>query len=206
MNRHYRLPLRTGPKNVSTSVRRRRSSPSIFATGLIALGGVAALFAVGFAAFLFYKRFLIESKPVPKVTASAPATPLPTVTPLARATDVLQPLADPNHFPSESPSPAQDTAAPASSPLVLMSPGVAASAPSPAQSEQKAETQSNTSGKQLSKAARKALEKERQVAERKRAHLEQMYQNHEISTEAYNEGKREYREVIQKYRSEINSD
>jgi hypothetical protein len=203
MNRHYRLPLRTGPKNVSTSVRRRRSSLSIIITGLIALGGVAALFAVGFAAFLFYKRFLIESKPVPKVTASAPATPSPTVTPLA--TDVLRPLADPNHSPSESLSPAQDAAAPASSPLVLMSPGVAASTPSPPQSEQKAETQSSTPGKQLSKAARKELEKERQAAERKRAHLEQMYQNHEISTEAYNQGKREYREVIQKYRSEVNS-
>jgi hypothetical protein len=86
-----------------------------------------------------------------------------------------------------------------------MSPGVAALAASPAQSEQKAETQSNASGKQLSKAARKALEKERQTAERKRAQLEQMYQNHEISTEAYNEGKREYREVIKKYRGEINS-
>jgi cytoskeletal protein RodZ len=190
---------------VSTSVRRPRSSPGILTIGLIALGGVAALFAVGFAAFIFYKHFLTESKPAITAT-TAPAAPSPSATPLSAATDVLQPLADPNHFPSSSPSPAGETAAPASSHLVLTSPSVAASAPPPAQSEQKTEAVPSNSAKQLSKAARRALEKERQTAERKRARLEEMYQNHEISTEAYNKGEREYREEIQKYRSEINSD
>ena len=53
---------------------------------------------------------------------------------------------------------------------------------------------------------RKNLEKERREAERKRSRLEDMYQKHLISSEAYKEGEKEYRSQIEKYRSEVNAD
>jgi hypothetical protein len=58
---------------------------------------------------------------------------------------------------------------------------------------------------QLSKSARKNLEKERREAERKRSRLEQMYQKHEISSDAYKKGEAEYKSAIEKYRSAVNS-
>jgi hypothetical protein len=77
-------------------------------------------------------------------------------------------------------------------------------APTPAASvaphEQKTVSQPGESDKPLTKIARKNLEKKRLEAERKRARLEQMYHNHEISTDAYNKGKEEYKDEIQKYR------
>ena len=42
-------------------------------------------------------------------------------------------------------------------------------------------------------------------AERKRARLEQEYENHEISDDAYNKGEQEYKSEIQKYRNELKS-
>ena len=67
------------------------------------------------------------------------------------------------------------------------------------------DSQAKETDKPLSKAARKILEKKRLEAERKRARLEQMYQNHEISTDAYNKGKEEYKIEIQKYRDALKS-
>ena len=55
----------------------------------------------------------------------------------------------------------------------------------------------------LSKAARKTLERKRLEAEHKRAQLEKMYQGHEISADAYNKGKEEYKAEIQKYREAL---
>jgi hypothetical protein len=55
------------------------------------------------------------------------------------------------------------------------------------------------------KTGRKTLEKARRQAERKRSHLEEMYQNHLISSEAYKKGEEEYKTEIEKYRSEINA-
>ena len=52
---------------------------------------------------------------------------------------------------------------------------------------------------------RKTLEKARREAERKRSRLEEMYQNHLISSEAYRKGKEEYKAEIEKYRSEVNA-
>jgi len=60
--------------------------------------------------------------------------------------------------------------------------------------------------RKLPKAVRKNLEKERRDAERKRSRLEDMYQKHLISSEAYKEGEKEYRSQIEKYRSEVNAD
>jgi hypothetical protein len=53
------------------------------------------------------------------------------------------------------------------------------------------------------KAARKTLEKERRAAERKRSRLEEMYQSHLISSEAYKKGEEEYKSEIERYRSEM---
>jgi len=55
------------------------------------------------------------------------------------------------------------------------------------------------------KPGRKALEKERRAAERKRSRLEEMYQSHLISSEAYKKGEEEYKSEIEKYRSEMNA-
>jgi hypothetical protein len=55
------------------------------------------------------------------------------------------------------------------------------------------------------KAGRKTLEKERRAAERKRSRLEEMYQSHLISSEAYKKGEEEYKSEIEKYRSEMNA-
>ena len=59
--------------------------------------------------------------------------------------------------------------------------------------------------RKLPRSVRKNLEKERQEAERKRSRLEDMYQKHLISSEAYKEGEKEYRSQIEKYRSEVNA-
>jgi hypothetical protein len=55
------------------------------------------------------------------------------------------------------------------------------------------------------KTGRKTLEKARREAERKRSRLEEMYQNHLISSEAYKKGEEEYKTEIGKYRSEMNA-
>jgi hypothetical protein len=57
----------------------------------------------------------------------------------------------------------------------------------------------------LPKSVRKNLEKKRREAERKRSRLEDMYQKHLISSEAYKNGEKEYKGEIEKYRSEVNA-
>ena len=59
--------------------------------------------------------------------------------------------------------------------------------------------------RELPKSVRKNLEKKRRQAERKRSRLEDMYQKHLISSEAYKKGEREYKGEIEKYRSEVNA-
>jgi hypothetical protein len=56
----------------------------------------------------------------------------------------------------------------------------------------------------LSGAGRKAAERERREAERKRSRLEAMYQNHLISSAAYKKGQDKYQSEIAKYRGELN--
>jgi hypothetical protein len=197
MNRHYRLPLRTRPKTVSTTVRRRRGLPSLVTTGLFALGGIAALFVVGFAAFFAYRHF---SHPAVRVVTLAPSPTASPATPPVATTDVLRPLADPNHAVSEVPSPSV-----AALPQGELTSATAPTPDAPAnQVAEKADASADNPTKTISKAARKSLEKKRQAAERKRARLEQLYQNHEISTTEYNKGEQEYKDEIQKYRKEIN--
>jgi hypothetical protein len=201
MNKLYRLPLRTRTKNLSSGVRRRKNSSKILAAVILSFCALAALVAIGFTAFLTYKH--MKGKP----TAVSTASP----TPVAKAKDVLLPLADPNKAPSEGTASANSAVSPQPSPPVLMSSPVATPvttpAPTPAvpaaQHPQKTDSQLNETEKPLSKAARKTLEKKRLEAERKRAQLEKSFQNHEISTEAYNNGKEAYKKEIQKYRDAL---
>ena len=203
MNKHYRLPLRTRPRNVSTAVRWRRGSPSPVTTGLIALGGLAALFAIGFATFFIYQHFSHKAAPVAVTAPPISTTPSPAPTPVVATTDVLRPLADPNRLVSAVPSPTVATVPREASTPSL--PAVAAPTPGglAVHAEQKGNTPPENATKTMSKAARKSLEKKRQAAEHKRARLEQMYQNDEISTAQYNKGEQEYKDEIQKYRKEV---
>jgi hypothetical protein len=70
--------------------------------------------------------------------------------------------------------------------------------------EEPSETARKTTEGERKKAGRKTLEKERRAAERKRSRLEEMYQNHLISSGAYKKGEEEYKSEIEKYRSEMN--
>jgi hypothetical protein len=71
--------------------------------------------------------------------------------------------------------------------------------------EEPGETARKTAEGERQKAGRKTLEKVRRAAERKRSRLEEMYQNHLISSEAYKKGEEEYKSEIEKYRSEMNA-
>ncbi|HSZ78498.1 MAG TPA: hypothetical protein VK775_13925 [Chthoniobacterales bacterium] len=200
MNKLYRLPLRTRAKNLSSGVRRRRNSSKILVTSLLAVGALAVLVVIGLAALFTFKHLTAKPK------AIAAATPSATATPALKAKEILLPLSDPNKATAGgSPSPSA-TVSPKSSPLVLTSTVAPTPAPSVAPHEQKTGAQSSDTDKPLTKAARKSLEKKRAEAERKRARLEKMYQNQEISTDAYNKGKQEYKDEIQKYRAELKSD
>lgn len=66
-------------------------------------------------------------------------------------------------------------------------------------------TGSKSVERQLPKSARKHLEKERREAERKRSRLEDLYQKHLISSEAYKKGEQEYKSEIKKYRNEVDA-
>jgi hypothetical protein len=208
MNRLYRLPLRTRAKNLSSGVRRRRNSSKILVTGILAVAGLAVLVGIGFAALFTLKHLTAKPKVIAAATPSPSATPLP-ATPALKAKDILLPLSDPNKATAEGSASAHAAVSPGTSPLVLtstFSPTPALSptpAPSVGPHEQKTDSQSADSDKPLTKAARKNLEKKRSEAERKRARLEKEYHNHEISTDAYNKGKEEYKVEIQKYRDEL---
>jgi len=208
MNRLYRLPLRTRAKNLSSGVRRRQNSSKLLITGLLALCGLAALVAVGLVAFFTFKH--VTSKPKVGVVASSPAASPLSPTP-AKPKEILLPLSDPNKNPPETTASANPTptpsavAVPQPSPPTLTSTIVPTPAPSAMPPETKTTSQPQQTDKPLSKAARKSIEKKRLEAERKRARLEKMYQRHEISTDAYDKGKEEYKDEIQKYRNAIKS-
>jgi hypothetical protein len=59
--------------------------------------------------------------------------------------------------------------------------------------------------KSPSESLRKNAEQARRDAERKRAHLEDMYKKHLISDEAYKKGQDEYQNELGKYRSRVSS-
>jgi hypothetical protein len=202
MNKLYRLPLRTRAKNLSSGVRRRQSSSKILTTALLAFGALVVLAVLGFAAVFTFKHVFAKHKAVAAAAPSPVATPSPAV-PSLKPKEILLPLADPNKPSPEATASARPSATPQPSPAVLFS---TAAAPTPAATVPRAtrvETPPKETDKPLTKAARKVLERNRLEAEHKRARLEKAYQNHEISLEAYNKGKEEYKVEIQKYRAAI---
>ena len=201
MNKLYRLPLRARAKNLSSGVRRRQYSSKILAIVILALCALAALIAIGFAAFLTYKHMAPKPKTIAAATPSPTATPA--ATPAVKPKDVLMPLSDPNKALSKGTPSAHSAVSPQPSPPVLTSMPTPTPAASVVQHEPKTGSEPKETDKPLTKTARKSLEKKRLEAERKRARLEHLYQNHEISADAYNKGKEEYKDEIQKYRNGI---
>jgi cytoskeletal protein RodZ len=202
MNRLYRLPLRTRAKNLSSGVRRRQNSSKVLATVILAACALAAMVAIGFAAFLTYKHLKGKPKPVATAAASPAVSPSPAASGL-KPKEILLPLADPNQTSSSGTASSHPSDAPQSSPPVLTSLATPMPSASVAPTEQKADSQPKNPDKPATKAARRILEKKRLDAEHKRARLEKMFQNHEISADAYNKGKEEYKVEIQKYRNAI---
>ena len=203
MNKLYRLPLRTRAKNLSSGVRRRQSSSKILTTALLAFGALVVLAVLGFAAVFTFKHVFAKPKAVVAAAPSPVATPSPAI-PSLKPKEILLPLADPNKPSSEATASAKPSATPQPSPPMLTS----IASPTPAATVPRAtrvETPPQETDKPLTKAARKILEKNRLEAEHKRARLEKAYQNHEISLNAYNKGKEEYKVEIQKYRSAVKS-
>ena len=206
----YRLPLRMGSKTQLSDTRRRRKSPNLVVAGILVVGVLFALTAIGLTIFGAFRH----KSNVPKEVGVAPTFPMSEASPAAsksKESDVVMPLANPNPTPATvagaghpitdaQTSPAEAKASPAhsSTPAAVVPPAVE-------KRDQKVETETKTTEKTLTKAARQSLEKKRKDAERKRARLEESYQNHEISTEAYNKGEEEYKNEIQKYRSELKS-
>jgi colicin import membrane protein len=209
MNKLYRLPLRMGSKTQLSDGRRRRKSPNLVVIGILALGALFALTAIGLTVFGAFKQKAI----VPQEVGVAPPPPAADASPAApenKENNAVMPLANPNPAPSvpvASSHPASDpkisAQEPTATPARSSTPAVT-SASAGQKHEHKPEAETKSPDKSVTK-ARQTLEKKRMEAERKRARLEQKYENHEISDDAYNKGEQEYKSEIQKYRNELKS-
>jgi hypothetical protein len=207
MNKLYRLPLRMRSKTQLSDPRHRRKSTNPVVAGILGVGALFALAAIGLGVFGAFKH----KAEMPKEVGVAPTPAVADVSPpesKVKENDAVMPLANPN--PTLSSRSTNDQESSASVPVAS---ATSSRSPSPAipptptarKHEQKAETETKNPEKSIAKAARQNLEKKRQEAERKRAQLEEKYQNHEISTDAYNKGEEEYKNQIQRYRNELKS-
>jgi hypothetical protein len=190
MNRRRRplkLHLRPAPKQKVLY----RSSPK-FPLKVVLAGVCLALIMVGalsFAAFTLVKNGRFKQQghvPVASPSASASAllagseNPVPTTMASPRVASVS---ATPT--PALPPSP---SATPVLRPTALVTGGSPREAKTP------------------SEIYRKSAEQRRREAERKRAHLETQYRNHQISEEAYKKGQQEYQAELAKYRNVVSGD
>ncbi len=115
--------------------------------------------------------------------------------------------ANPGNIAKDSPAVEQS---PAAAPTPTPESGLQAERNALANSSQLLEAETKETGRktvevECQKTGRKTLEKERRAAERKRSRLEEMYQNHLISSEAYKKGEEEYKSEIVRYRSAMNA-
>src|SRR6516162_4243184 len=259
MNKLYRLPLRMRSKTQLADPRHRRKSTNLVLAGILVVGALFALAAIGLIVFGAFRH----RTDMPKEVGITPAPAVADVSPAEskdKENDAVMPLANPNPtLPSRS-TIDQQTSASTSAPVVSATPlhsSTPATTPTstalkheqktetdtrnaekpltktarqntekkrqeaetdtgnpekplaktahqnPEKKRQEPETDIRNAEKPLTKTARLNLEKKRQEAERKRAQLEEEYQNHEISADAYNKGEEEYRNEIQKYRNEL---
>ena len=172
---------------------------------LFGLAGAVAIWLT--AANRFAPKLIVPKREVPALAAKPlPSAALPSLTPAKdndrlvmtlRSTGPEMKLADRGMVPNGD-STVDSPSRPAASPVPTVS-----SRPKPDANPVESATPV-PAPKELSGADRKALEKERRVAERKRARLEERYQKHLISGEEYKKGEEEYKSAILKYRSQMN--
>jgi hypothetical protein len=201
MNRHRRRPLRLHLKARPVAKLEYRQPPKrslkVIVAGIVV--ALVAIGALGFTAFSVLKNVRLkhsEHTPVASATATTSAVVVGTQNPVIATTP--RPVTIPA---KPSPSIAVTTHVPATTPVPVTSPIPAISPvqqPTPVVSKDGAHE-----GKPPSEATRKTREQARRDAERKRAHLEEMYQKHLISSEAYKKGQDEYRDAMAKYHNRV---
>jgi hypothetical protein len=174
---------------------------------IIALCGAVAICLIAFNAFPPRK---VESK----VPLDVPVPPGTKVSPTAAAdqdSGMGMPLTDANQahrgtiaedhsIIDQTPTPALN---PVATPAPVAQPEASVSDSDLLKEERPAAVPVNVN-RQLPKATRKKLEKERRRAEHGRARLEEMHRKHAISSEAYNKGEERYKSAIEDYRREMN--
>jgi len=176
---------------------RKRSLKIILAGILVA---AVAIGAVGVAAVIVLKNVRAKHGGQSQVT-SAKASPSPVI--VGSQNPVIATTA-PSPAISAKPSPSVVT-----TPVVAAKPAISVVAtPVPVNSPVRQPTPlvSNDAPREKKpppEAVRKTAEQARRDAERKRAHLEDMYKKHLISDEAYKKGQDEYQNELGKYRSRV---
>jgi hypothetical protein len=198
----------------SDSRRVRKTAKILSATlaALFALGGTVGICLIAFSA-------IKARTSAPNGTADVPAPPAVKASPAISATPagkyegvvIQQPASQAhNEKVAADHSPAAQTSTPALSPTPVAE-AIVQNDQKPSVNDREfldskqASAESKNPDKQLSGAERKNLEKVRRQAERKRSRLEEMYQKHEISSDAYKKGEEEYKSAIEKYRTAVSS-
>src|SRR5260370_31332584 len=100
MNNLYRLPLRMKSKTQLSDARRRRKSPNLVVAGILVVGALFTLTAIGLTVFGAFKH----KADIPKEVGIAPVPPSADASPAAsenKENGVVMPLANPNPTPSE---------------------------------------------------------------------------------------------------------
>jgi hypothetical protein len=183
MNRHRRRPLRlqlrAAPKQkVGYRSSRKLSLKVVLAGVLLAMIMAGAL---GFAAVTLLKNARMKREGhAPVASPSATALVAGTVNPVA-TTIGSTPFQAVSATPAPTPS-----ATPILRPTAVVKDRVPQAVKAP------------------SEADRTSAEQRRRQAERKRAHLEALYKNHQISDQAYKQGQEEYQAELAKYRNAVN--
>ena len=191
---------------ISTPAKVLRAAAT-FAT-MISLFGAVAICSIGFSAFTPRAFSPKGSAGVPVF----PATKLTATTSADQDNGIGILLPDTNEARQGTIASAHSTIDQTSAPTLNPTPP-AASMPQPAApvsdnalaERESPEAVRESLERELPKVVRKNLEKERRKAERRRSRLEEMYQNHAISGEAYKKGEEKYKSEIEKYRREMNA-
>ena len=190
---------------ISNSEKFLRAAAILGAT--FALFGAVAICLVGFGAYA-------PSRVEPKGSADTPILPTRTVSPALPADqDIGTVQPDTNEAPHESIAPDRSSMYSAPAPTLNPTP-----APTPApmlkvsvsDSEllqgDSTDARPKNLDRELPKAVRLNLERERRAAEHKRSRLEEAYQKHAISSDAYKRGMEDYKGVIERYRNQTNAE
>jgi hypothetical protein len=172
-----------------------RSSPTVIALRiLIALCALLPICAIGFASF----SISAAKKTIPATVApkqSATPVPVPSADDRAAASD-----SDANRTGAAAITDKTQTVDQMPAPVALPVP----LSETPSQPEATGNERTPAENARPM-AGRLKLEKFRRKLERKRAHLEQLYQTHAISAEAYKQWQEKYKGQISRYRTELNS-